>query len=374
MPNARDNDRLRDAYFNLDFAPDQPAYPRLKRHEAVLQFNAANQIGNTPIHPFFRDSSGRLKGLWLLDGEDLSVVSRRFFMNPNQSRWHEERGRPHRGGVEENVSEGGGAADADPEEEEETLMLRGEHHRRDDRPHKGPEANDAYRRVCPLRSWDGRQAYVNRALLEDTIDRRYQNDLVGRFKIIGGDLSTANVSADRATREFLTFDFGNNAHHDSSPQATVLVWEKKIYAPRVRFRAEKFSGISLEGGPARESRFLELQPDCRQPRNGEHYVEVWLINREFDEIITQRRPPVNERDRFGQITQEFYLLSQVMDPCSRPALTPSGIRRLRITEEPSPLALPIDDAMARAYFLYHSGENSDPPDCTPVEVSNGSSG
>lgn len=295
----------------------------LKPHKTFLQFRYENRISQIPSYPFFFDAENRLNGLWELKGENLEILAPGS-RNP--------------------------------------LNIRVEMLKRVIAANHGPEMPSVYGRgsrdfywVSPLRDDQGNLAEIRQDLLADPLDVPDTiKDLRARMVIRNGKLSPTAFSADGGKKEFFIYKVGNQFQ----TIATVVELRLDIEGDRAMFQARKFQSAQTNDPPF--TRRLMLGPEP-----GEEEIEVWVLNREYDEVTRQQ--PIPESQHNLRQKQEFLFYKTLLEgsvPCNAPSL---AINRAKKGDADFFNINVRNTAMRRLYFPTFDGEggNVGGP-CSPV--------
>lgn len=286
-----------------------PGTERIPSHIPVVQFAWDDAVSDRRAFGKFLDTGGQLKGYWPLDGDVL-------MLDPSV----------------ETVDDGL-EIDTEP-------PLGG----------KVPvSVKDArsFHWIAPLRGG------LREGLFQKGRERRpaIGGELAATVRMTRGAVQPAAFASEFL--EFVVLEF-DGEHR----QAIVSVVEHavRVKGQSVRLRAEKFNGEPGE--------VLELVP----PRHGDRRVEVWMLNREWDQIEHQIPPHAVD---FQQGNPDYLFFHHLVPETSRPRTLPRGHSRVKtnpavVTPNLSPCQDPV---MKRLYFPSgEGGELTLAAPCSPAYV------
>ncbi len=333
FPNLKSDDRIREVT-GSNF---------LKPHKTVLQFRSKNRVSQIPNYPYFFDAESQLNGLWELNGENLHIKAPD---SKNQLDICVDKLMPE----EKPPVEGEGMNNGTEEEEKknETVEIPNWATRKD------------FFWVSPLRDEAGDLAGARPDFLLDPLDvPETIKDLRARMVIRGGKLFPAAFSGNGGQQKLLIYRVGNQLQ----AIATVVELRMRIASEQVMFQARRFKSAQTNDPPF--VRKLVLAPEIEEGTGKEKDVEVWILNREEDEIIKQQPIPPNQHDL--RHIQEFKFYKRLLENGVRCKASKSDRRRQEKCDPRFFQPDIQDETMGRLYFPTLSGEggNVGGP-CTPV--------
>lgn len=347
LANAGDDDRIRQVTGKNLIRP----------HKPVIQFEVANRVSDVPSYPLFQDPEGKLNGLWMLDHEDVNVILdmpggpdvRNYGPDPAEQKYVRGELPPD---------------EPLPQRFEPPVVTREMLLKNPQMP--GPSDDEDFFWVSPAR------AKAEPGQIGDVLATKAQflkpelsmedvgDDLAARFTIQGGKIEPAGFSFDSATREMFIYNIGGI----EQAVASVVEWSIDVPGDYVTFKA---SGFSNHDHP-RDHRFLTLRP-----APGESDVEVWLLNREIDEVIGQNPPVESEFEGPLRQKHEYLFLSQLLEEPQQSASPVRGRRpRLARQDEHFKQAKIRNRTMRRIYFPGEDGEGDHVGGpCSPLSSTGG---
>jgi hypothetical protein len=290
-------------------AADIAGTERVPPHYPVVQFAWDDAVSDRRAFGKFLDTGGQLKGYWPLDADVLML-------------------------------------DPSVETVSDELEVVAEPARGRQVPANAEDAR-SFDWIAPLRGG------LRQDLFQNGRDRRpaIGGELAATVRMTRGAVRPAAFASEFL--EFVVLEF-DGEHR----QAIVSVVEHaiKVKGESVRLRAEKFNGEPGE--------VLELVP----PRLGDRRVEVWMLNREWDQIEHQIPPHAVD---FQRGNPDYLFFHQLVPESSRPRTLPRG--HSRVGTDPaivSPNLSPCHDpVMRRLYFPSgEGGELTLAAPCSPAVV------
>jgi len=352
MANAGTDERIKDVTGDNKIRP----------HKPVLQFEVANRVSDVPNYPLFQDPQGKLNGLWFLEHEELEVMGETLagpllkMMGPQST---------NKG--TRNLTPGSEMNDQEPLHEGSVPNI---HSLKETPQLPGPDDDDDFFWVLPARpEYDNPTSQETllpagvKFLVEKLAIDQVGDDLAARFTLRGGKIEPAGFSFDSATRELFIYDIGGI----EQAVASVVEWSIDIPGDSVTFRTTCFEGHAAK----RKHRYLTLRPE-----SGEEDVEVWLLNREIDEVIGQNPPVESEFEGPLRQRHEHMILCRLLQGTQELQQNTAPVRgkhpRLARDDEHFKQAHIRNQTMRRIYFPGEDGEGDHVGGpCSPVASTGG---
>ena len=208
--------------------------------------------------------------------------------------------------------------------------------------------------MAPLLGRDGEPPKLRKGLLERFQPREGENPLVAAVRFRRGELRTVAFAAEM--RRFVVWEspfpgVGQRTVSTVTEYSVRYRFPRGTQQPEIRLTTRKF-----DDSPGRE---LILTPEP-----GKNFVEVWILNLEWEQIQRQHPPrPVRLNDENPELLFYYDLLDNA--PC--PSELPKAIRHEQGVVDPA--LYPCEDpAMKRLYFPSASGEIQSAAPCCPARI------
>lgn len=322
----------------------------IRPHKPVLQYEVANRVSDVPNYPLFQDPTGKLNGLWHLDLEDLEVVldtSQKLMVRNLGPAASEEKYKLSTPGRNVPVRNG---------EPREPVPFIPNNVDNGDFFWISPARNRSTNEGVPGRVIPAKDLYLQPKLKASEVG----DNLAARFIIHAGKIEPAGFSFDSATKELFIYNLGGV----EQAVASVVEWSLEVPNNSVTFKTTTFDGHSA----TRRHRYLTLAPEP-----GESDVEVWLLNREIDEVIGQNPPVESEFEGPLRQRHEYLFLSQLLQEPEQSATPVRGkLPRLASSDQQFKQARIRNRTMRRIYFPGEDGEGDHVGGpCSPLSTTGG---